>query len=752
MQCLTKFIDDTPPPRDQLRAGGDGGHDLIAKAIANLIRSNEEGGKLIGLEGRWGSGKTTIVNLMRRHLASESTESGTTVFVFDAWAHERDPLRRRFLESLIAHFQDVGWIEETHWDDVVATLSERRKRTRTHTVPRTTKFGKFLAISSLFVPLGTVLVAGSFQDRVVPDSWFPWTVWFVVGLVLSAAPLVVVLFNVGRGLLRWINDLRRRDDDDDSSNDMTRTTAASDWALLTDNVTSETIQETAETPDPTSIEFEREFGRLMEAALSGARRTVLVLDNLDRVTPDDALGIWSTLQTFLQRQESSAATWFNKTWVVVPYDRLGLRRLWTVRGDAPATKAENEVGDVAESFIDKSVQIRFEVPAPVLSDWRLYIAQLVKEAMPGHEKDAHDFYRVYNQTIVKSARSPTPRELKIYINQIGALHLQWEHKVPMSHLAYYAALQRKYQTSEKIRKALIDGDVPARSITPALPRSLRTNLSGLVFNVEATIGQQLLLTEPISKALSGGKQGALRRLEAVHGEGFWVVLQEVIGGTATAGPDVVCSSVLGLNASGILANRKKGNVPETILEVRNVMSSVTTWSPITEDTIPAISAACRLVASVQFAGRVCGVLRKTLEEGVSAGRQLPESRTIISQVMELARGIRKAGHGKVLGHGQFVLPSDADEWIADCAVIGAESAEMWSLFRPRAVFAEILSRVVGEIRHGRISGATLATIQVSQRSGIAETWEPVSKAIDGRVNQNVDATERELLMRGRALL
>jgi predicted transcriptional regulator len=102
MSCPTKLLDDLPADRDEF-----GSHQKVADAIAELVR-NEEGGKAIALIGPWGSGKSTIVNLLRKKL--EERED-TFVFVFDAWAHRGDPLRRSFLECLINRLLDKGWLE-----------------------------------------------------------------------------------------------------------------------------------------------------------------------------------------------------------------------------------------------------------------------------------------------------------------------------------------------------------------------------------------------------------------------------------------------------------------------------------------------------------------------------------------------------------------------------------------------------------------------------------------------------------------
>jgi len=113
-QCRTHLIEDTPELSDLLAPSGEiGPRERVAKSIAELITSGEAGGKIIGLEGGWGAGKTTVINLVESHLTGDPN---ITVFSFDAWAHEGDPLRRTYLESLIRHFRSArkGWIDDGH--------------------------------------------------------------------------------------------------------------------------------------------------------------------------------------------------------------------------------------------------------------------------------------------------------------------------------------------------------------------------------------------------------------------------------------------------------------------------------------------------------------------------------------------------------------------------------------------------------------------------------------------------------------
>ena len=101
--CTTRLLDDAPSNIDAF-----GAHQRIANALSDLIQ-HEEGGKTIALTGSWGSGKSTVVRLLSSALSETSANEGTAkVFVFDAWAHQGDPLRRTFLEHLIDFFVRAG--------------------------------------------------------------------------------------------------------------------------------------------------------------------------------------------------------------------------------------------------------------------------------------------------------------------------------------------------------------------------------------------------------------------------------------------------------------------------------------------------------------------------------------------------------------------------------------------------------------------------------------------------------------------
>ena len=131
-------------------------------------------------------------------------------------------------------------------------------------------------------------------------------------------------------------------------------------ALVTGQASTESRTLVTQTPDPTSVEFESIFRDLLDEALEPENRKLLiVVDNLDRVEPSDALSIWSTLQTFLGHTDYQRPDWIDRLWVLIPYDHNAILRLWDGSG-SNATKPANS--SLATSFLDKTFQLRFRAP------------------------------------------------------------------------------------------------------------------------------------------------------------------------------------------------------------------------------------------------------------------------------------------------------------------------------------------------------------------------------------------------------
>ena len=516
-RCPTFTLDDAPADKDDL-----GSHEPIAAAIHELVMG-EPGGRTIGLEGRWGSGKSTVVRLLDERMRGPDAH----LVVFDVWAHEGDPLRRSFLETLIDSLREKRWIDSEAWRARRENLAVRRGVE--HTRPRITKHGVVAsaatALVAMLVPTAVALLSAGLALG-ASGIWIP-------GAAILSVLVLAVIFLAVRLLLRWPD-------------------ATGDSWLVPFSVRSvtESDRETIETPDPTSLEFERVFRKLMSDALGGCpeRRLALVVDNLDRVAPEDARSVWATLQTFLHHPHDPRATWLRSLWVVLPFDRAGINRLWDGSDEA------------ADSFLDKSIQVHFEVPLPLLTDWREYLASLLHDALPEHAGDDYTVYRLFQYRPSSRERAPSPRELKLYVNRIGALHRRWQHELSFGSLAYYASLGK---AADDVAQDLRSDRLPTPDVTPLLDAHIEGHLAALAFNTAPERALQLLHGPRIDNALMREEADGL--LDLAGRPGFWEAL---MGSAFVRVPSSAAPSLL-------LAASRLAEIPE---EIRPAAE----WGEVTE--------------------------------------------------------------------------------------------------------------------------------------------------------------------------
>lgn len=480
-------------------------HNNIADSIAELIKT-KDGGITIGLEGSWGSGKSTIISILNSKLKDLNY---IRLIQFDAWAHQGDPLRRIFLESLIDKISTDG-IEGLQ--KIKEKIAKRQKTIEIKSTRSVTTLGKLLSLSAFFVPIGLALISLVKNVEITiggkPDYLF------MTALFFTSMPLVPI---VGNLFYMIFYKLKNRN---------AKIFASEHWAFLREDTVKDISQEVSEEDERSSIEFEKYFNQIIDLyfmSLPPEARLILVIDNLDRVNTNDALIMWSTLQTFLQqRNYITKKNWFNKIWIIVPYDPDGLAALWSQNDHSEGKEIPN---DVSKAFFDKNFQIRYEVPKQVISGWESFTQTLIDKAFIGWDfKEKKDALRILRLTRTDIIDIPTPREIKNYINHLGALVFQNMNKIPIASVAYYIILRYVSGISKKnIRENLVMGNIPDIKHTPFLPPTIQMDIAGLLFGVPPERGNEILLEPIIQNILSNGKNNELTKLADLYGKDFWPV-------------------------------------------------------------------------------------------------------------------------------------------------------------------------------------------------------------------------------------
>jgi hypothetical protein len=512
-KCATHLLKDNPAEADDF-----GPHARIAEAISTLIKT-EEGGKAIALTGSWGSGKSTVVKLLEKKLGEVDKET-TRTFLFDAWAHQGDPLRRSFLEIFINFLCDNDWTTKDKWEPDLERISQRKGKTSTTTKSEFSLHGKVAASFLPSIPIGIAFFTKFDAEK---DFWgvcgetLGW-----IGLLLILAPFILGFGAwVITSIFRWWNN-KSRDP-------------------LLDIFIKETVinteASTISNPDPTSIEFKDIFKRvLIDVLVNMDRQLIIVVDNLDRLDPEDALTIWATMRTFFEIDHVHNESWQKQFWLLVPFDRSALKRLWKttefiLKGDNSVQEIKTEQNDtLVSAFVDKTFQINFYVPTPVRTDWRDYLLKHLQEAFPeNHSEDNfYVIYRLYDNLHVSKYGFPTPREIKLFVNEIGTHHRVWQDNIPLVIQATYVLLKRKMSHQEFVNQLRTENIISPLicRISEQTEEKLLEDIIALHFNVTPDKSLQVFLEQPIREALDSNDAGKLEQLGTKHG--FFDALEDII--------------------------------------------------------------------------------------------------------------------------------------------------------------------------------------------------------------------------------
>lgn len=518
--CPTYLIPDDPVDEDAF-----GSHERIAHAILNIV-NNEDGGKAIALTGPWGSGKSTVIKLLRKIAQlNASTQQATEVaiFVFDAWAHQGDPLRRTFLECFVKFLMEREWIERSRWDEKCNELTHRQEITEITYEPILSRTGKALAVALALMPFG-VTVANNFGGSLR-----------LLGLALTFSPFSIAI-------MAWIiQALRKRFGNGQpvqSSHEPSREDNIGPLFFQKTREVSRSL--TIRTPDPTSVEFSSIFAQAVDEALATPdRRLLVVIDNLDRLDPHESLAMWSTMRTFFDAQGESTRSSLSRFWLLVPYDPIALERLWPstlrdinrgeLREDSfqPSQYSYRSVHELSSAFAAKTFQITLNVPPPILSDWSAFLSEQLEAAFPAHKErlDLITIRRLYHLVRAAPGNPPiTPRDVKLFVNRVGALHRQWGDEIPLELQALYILIRERIQD--------VYTDFVQKTFLPTAVHRLVHNyewqryLAALHFNVHPDKSIQVLIGQQVEQAFMEYNLDELKRLTTVSG--FWEVVNQFI--------------------------------------------------------------------------------------------------------------------------------------------------------------------------------------------------------------------------------
>lgn len=496
-----RILKERPVSEDGLNVGV---HMCIARRLAKLIRDESSDGCTIGLEAGWGCGKSSVITMM----ADELSKDDIFTYTFDSWEHEGETLRRGFLRGFINSVCNGLKVSP---DENIKSLCKKLADLQYSTKPLVSKKCLALTVAGIFAPLvlglstiGALLIEkgldkGSFTIALAaPICWELW-----IGTTLVLLPAVFAL------LAKVLK-----------------------WDFLNLNTTSENSSESEFRYERSSLDFQDEFAEIVKLTIGlGYKKIVVVVDNLDRVQREDALRLWSTLKMFVSDKNSA------RIWIVIPYDPDGLSALW---GDGvPPGSVDQPNADLMlhrktslmQSFLDKSIPLRLELPYVTVDSLSSYLDKLLKEAFPNDDQPKREVIRdvlVFTRQGLDDI--PSPRQIKNYINQVGILRGLYESTVGLEAVCYYAVL-RYYRTMSKsdLYAQIVQGKITGEEIRLVswIP-DLSNRMAAIHFGLDLEASRSATLIKPLSDALSSDDVKPLHALMSRYGDDFWAQINMVL--------------------------------------------------------------------------------------------------------------------------------------------------------------------------------------------------------------------------------
>lgn len=380
----------------------------LAMAIAAHIEESDSNqaftlSRLIGLEGKWGSGKSNAIQILEDKL-----KGSYTFFTFDAWGNQEDLQRRSILELLTKHLivkeklagkttmkvmkpEGEGKVEEIDctWEQKLESLLSRKSYSRDITIPSFSDSTKWFILSLLV--MGLVIAYLAVQKT---DTWW-------ADILIAVSPML--LFTLGMIISKssWREMFR-----------MYNTEGKSD-------TTSYVISE----QEPSVREF-KDWMNELSNGIPNDDKLVLVFDNMDRLPSEKVHQFWSLIQTFFAGKD------YNNIWCIIPYDEEHLASAFS------DSENEDDQHRLLRCFLDKTFSVIYRVPEPIVSDYKALFAKLLDQAY--FETISEDEKELISRCYRHLHPVPNVREIISFINRTVTIRKQWNDAIHSISIAVYA--------------------------------------------------------------------------------------------------------------------------------------------------------------------------------------------------------------------------------------------------------------------------------------------------------------------------
>lgn len=284
-----RIIQDEPSDKDLFNGGG---HERTAHSLSKAIVRFGSGDSAIGLEGSWGSGKSSVVEMAARKLAEKNGRGKKTYnfFTFDIWKSQGSGFRRSFLEHFLNWAQLTFPKKRRELAVIEAQIQGKTREIQTNNQPILDWYGIVVLVFLPFLPLyyfwaktvfDNAAKAGSTRDFLVSTPFL-----LLVAFVVATLALAGWKFRSGRA----------KEPKAEFKAVISRLLLISSRQHQDHKV----VQKVREI-DPNDYEFHSTLREILGVVQSEDERVVVVLDNIDRLPRKEIKDYWALVRSIFAR-------------------------------------------------------------------------------------------------------------------------------------------------------------------------------------------------------------------------------------------------------------------------------------------------------------------------------------------------------------------------------------------------------------------------------------------------------------------
>lgn len=492
------IVVDQPARKDGFEGKG---HLRTAHQLAKTIVEFDGEDRSIGLEGDWGAGKSTVVQLAFKEL-SETESRNFRFFTFDMWSNQTSPFRRTFLEKLI----DWGKREFTDDKCRVDKLNELLDRVRDRTI--TTKSNSFRRLDwfgVLFILFGPMLPLAfawlsPFSINPTSGSALSFTIFGICVPVWSVA-IVLVAFLYAAFIFRvW----KRAKHENIKFSEALSMSAS----LFTKQQENETTTQNIREEDPNEYEFETTLLDTLQVLQENDDRIVVVFDNIDRLPKNSISNAWADIRAVFSGDPTNTNKDQRACTAIVPYDRDHVFE--AISDGGPNGSSEKDL-------FRKTFDEIFRVSPPVASNVSEHVETTLRKGLPNFDDKTvvYNVTKIFQRSTQLQDRPVTPRQVISFVNAISSMFAQWEGKIPLDTIALFQVFRDDIERRPQFLNEIQDKLAPY--LVNSSDGDLNRHLAAIAYNVEPQLAYQVLLDGPVSAALVNSEPDQLQSLASAPG-------------------------------------------------------------------------------------------------------------------------------------------------------------------------------------------------------------------------------------------